>query len=90
MDIVNEIFDTFIGDHLYAWLLPATPGSYDALSAKNSSTPGFLDCHYESATKYFSFTPSQAACMSAWPRDYIYRQAINLFFIPWSVYQLSL
>ena len=79
MDIVNELYDTFIGDYMFAWLFPASPGSYDNSLTTNTSW------QYEPATKYFSIPPSQAAYMSAWPRDNIYRQMVNLFLIAWLV-----
>jgi len=79
MDVVNEFYDTIIGDHMYSLLYPAFPGSYDNSLTTNATW------QYKPATKYFSIPPSQAAYMSAWPRDNIYRQMINLFLIAWLV-----
>ncbi|PGH23972.1 hypothetical protein AJ80_02034 [Polytolypa hystricis UAMH7299] len=83
MDIVLDLFETLIGDHVYSRILPAQLVYSNAQSSSNGSAIGGLSCHYEPATKFFSITPSQAACMSAWPRENIYRQSINLFLIPW-------
>lgn len=85
MDIVNEIFDTLLGDYAYAKLMPMKPAPYDFPRSTNATgeTQVFSSWQYEPATKYFSLEPSQYAYMSTWPRDNIYRQSLNLFLITW-------
>jgi lathosterol oxidase len=83
MDVILDLFDTFFGDYVYAWLVPSSPSSHFTPTATNGSAQSFLPCHYQPSTKSFTVIPSQAACMSAWPRENIYRQSINLFLIPW-------
>lgn len=85
MDIVLEVTDTFFFDHIYAWALPAraTPFDFpDHLSA-NATSQAFSTWQYKPATSFFSFQPPQAAYMSAWARDNIYRQGVSLFLITW-------
>jgi lathosterol oxidase len=93
MDIVLEIFDTFLFDRMYSTVLP-TSGlssfrqlSQNAVSSTLSSlregatmTPQHT---YQPASKILSFQPSDWAYRSAWPRDNIYRQATSLFLITW-------
>lgn len=84
MDVVLDLYETFIGDHVYAKLLPAHPRAYDSELFKNTTSfPFGLQCQYEPPTKLFTVRPSPAICESAWPRDNIIRQAINLFLIFW-------
>ncbi|KAL1980574.1 hypothetical protein VTN96DRAFT_3942 [Rasamsonia emersonii] len=90
MDIVLEIFDTFVGDRIYAALLPASLSSSTTFLAgkddANSTLSFFGDAQsyvYEPASSYLYLEPSKYAYMSAWPRDNIYRQAISLYFITW-------
>ena len=87
MDVVLEVIDTFIGDYVYAWAHPVRPAPYDYHNAatNNGTDQTFSAWHYKPATAFFSIEPSQAAYMSAWPRDNIYRQAISLFLITWWV-----
>ncbi|KAK8138930.1 C-5 sterol desaturas-like protein [Apiospora sp. TS-2023a] len=62
MDIVNEVFDTFIGDYVWAKLLPARPAPYEFPSATNvSAAQAFSSWQYEPATRFFSIEPSSAA-----------------------------
>lgn len=82
MDIVNEGFDSFIGDYIWSKLLPARPAPYEFPSATNvSAAQAFSSWQYEPATRLFSIEPSQAAYGSVWARDNICRQGINLFLI---------
>jgi Delta7-sterol 5-desaturase len=84
MDIVNELFDTFLADYAYAKLLPAKPAPYDFPDPTNATNAQvFSSWQYQPATKYFSIQPSQYAYMSSLPRDNIYRQSLNLFLITW-------
>lgn len=92
MDIVLEVFDTFLGDRIYAALLPASLSSSTTFLAgkddANSTLSFFGDAQsyvYEPASTYLYLEPSKYAYMSAWPRDNIYRQTISLYFITWYV-----
>lgn len=86
MDVVLEVTDSFIGDHFFSWVLPARPAPYDYPNVPTNSTDQvFSTWHYKPSTHFFSIEPSQAAYMSSWPRDNIYRQAISLFLITWLV-----
>lgn len=83
MDIVLELSDTYLFDYIYAWALPARSAPYHhpgkaPISAAIASTWG-----YTPATAFFSTQPSQAAYMSAWTRDNVYRQGFSLFLILW-------
>ncbi|KAI4597052.1 c-5 sterol desaturase [Pestalotiopsis sp. 9143b] len=61
MDIVNEIFDTFMGDYAYAKLRPMKPAPYDFPRSTNATGEAqvFSSWQYEPATQYFSLEPSQ-------------------------------
>lgn len=90
MDIVLELADTFIFDHIYSNLLPAanTPLAANATFSSIREEPtGFAlpaaTWQYEPASKYFSVQPSQAAYESAWPRDDWRRQLLTLYLITW-------
>ncbi|KAH8895145.1 hypothetical protein GQ53DRAFT_78652 [Thozetella sp. PMI_491] len=84
MDIVLEVSDTFLWDYMYAWLLPAKHAPYDYPDLlANSTEQTFSAWQYKPSTAFFSLQPSQAAYMSAWNRDNIYRQGITLFLITW-------
>lgn len=94
MDIVLEVADTFIFDHVYSSLLPAsaTPFSANATVSSIKQEPtGFAlpaaTWQYEPASKYFSVQPRQAAYESTWPRDDWRRQLLTLYLITW--YALS-
>lgn len=95
MDIVLELFDTYIADYCYAKALPASGTSFltETVKAVASSTfsslregataaPAFS---YQPSTSFFTLEPSQYAYQSAWPRDSVYRQALSLYLITWSV-----
>ncbi|KAJ5675904.1 Delta(7)-sterol 5(6)-desaturase [Penicillium macrosclerotiorum] len=89
MDIILEIWDTFIGDHLYSTLLPTSVAASVSLPAfinANSSLALFGNGDsfvYEPATQLFRLEPSQYAYLSAWPRDNMYRQFMSFFLITW-------
>lgn len=89
MDVVLEIFDAYLGDQLYASLLPAyaptkTPAQYPngTYSSMRQLPTGYS---YEPASQFISFEPTDVSYMSQWSRDNIYRQALSLFLITWSV-----
>ena len=85
MDIVLELADTFLFDYLYAWALPARPAPYNFPDKVPANATVFSTWEYKPATAFFSVEPSQAAYMSAWTRDNIYRQFLSLFLILWFV-----
>jgi Delta7-sterol 5-desaturase len=86
MDIVLEFADRYAFDHLYAWLLPARPPPYDYPNINaNSSSQAVQTWHFKPASAFLSVYPTQAAYMSAWPRDNIIRQYISLALITWYV-----
>ncbi|KAF2404219.1 C-5 sterol desaturase [Trichodelitschia bisporula] len=79
MDIVLEVFDTFVFDYAYASLVPAAPnwsGPGNATAVNNGWT-------FKPASEFISFAPSSAAYASAWARDSIIRQSISLYLITW-------
>ena len=84
MDVALEICDTYVLDHVYAALHPAAPASYGLSDFKaiNSSQP-VGSWQYTPSTHLFALEPSQAAYMSAWPRDNVYRQFISCFALTW-------
>ncbi|KAH8170755.1 fatty acid hydroxylase superfamily protein [Sarocladium implicatum] len=85
MDIVLEVTDTFIGDYLWSFFLPARPAPQDYADAvyANSSAKSFSSWTYEPSTHLFSLEPSQYAYMSSFPRDDPLRQLTSLYFITW-------
>ncbi|EAW08607.1 sterol desaturase family protein [Aspergillus clavatus NRRL 1] len=90
MDIVLEIWDTFIGDRLYTALLPVSlPSSvsFPSLTTATNSSLALFGASkpfvYEPATQMFHFEPSKYAYMSAWPRNNLYRQFLSFFLIVW-------
>jgi hypothetical protein len=90
MDIVLELWDTFIGDRLYSTLVPASLSSSISLpafaNAANSSLALFGASEpfvYEPATQLLHLEPSKYAYLSAWPRNNAYRQFTSFFLITW-------
>lgn len=89
MDIVLEVWDTFIGDRLYSTLLPASLSSVSLpafANAANTSLALFgadTPFVYEPATQLIHLEPSKWAYLSAWPRNNIYRQFTSFFLITW-------
>ncbi len=89
MDIILEVFDTFLFDRLYAKILPApsfassySPLKHGAASATFSSMRE-MPTAYHAASQFLQLEPSQWAYMSAWPRDNVYRQALTLYLVTW-------
>lgn len=90
MDIVLEVFDTFLFDPLYATLYPAKTPVFSpnaTISSMREAPTGFVPTawQYQPASEYISLTPSKYAYMSAWPRDDWRRQFLTLFLITWFV-----
>lgn len=87
MDIVLEIFDTFLFDRLYAVCLPAALGfnSQDAMKDATSTFSGMreMPTAVHSSSQFFQLKPSQYAYMSAWSRDNPWRQGLSLYLITW-------
>lgn len=88
MDVVLELFDTYIFDSIYATILPAQSAlapnaTFSSLKEAPTAAPDASTWTYEPATQYISFTPGKAAYMSEWPRDDIRRQYVTLFLITW-------
>lgn len=85
MDIVLELFDTYLFDPIYATALPnKTPGF-----PPNATFPGVSNFGvepswtFQPASEYLSFQPGQYAYMSQWNRDDWRRQLTSLYFITW-------
>ncbi|MCJ1353076.1 MAG: c-5 sterol desaturase [Icmadophila ericetorum] len=88
MDVVLEVFDTFIFDRLYAGLLPATSIDFTTNIVKDAATTTFSSMHelptpYHAASQFLQLKPSQYASMSHLPRHNIWRQTISLYLITW-------
>ncbi|KAF2114950.1 hypothetical protein BDV96DRAFT_646813 [Lophiotrema nucula] len=88
MDIVLELFDTFLFDPIYATLLPAhspTPKANATYSSLREQPTGFqpVGWQYAPASDYISFKPSHYAYESRLPRDDWLRQFITLYLITW-------
>jgi len=93
MDIILEVFDTFVADYCYAKLLPASAASTLSQSVRHVASSTFSSLRegatpspvfaYQPSTDFFTLEPSQYAYESAWSRDSIYRQALSLYLITW-------
>lgn len=90
MDIILEVWDTFVGDRMYSALLPTSLSSHASfpafVNAANSSLSLFGASEpfiYEPATQLIHLEPSKYAYLSAWPRNNIYRQFTSFFLITW-------
>ncbi|KAI0383063.1 C-5 sterol desaturase [Hypomontagnella monticulosa] len=84
MDVVLEIADTFVGDYLYASVLPAqSAAAFDFPDATNSTAEALSSWRFKTVNPYFHFEPSKYAYMSAWNRDNVLRQFLSLFLITW-------
>jgi len=87
MDVVLEVFDTFLGDRLYASLLPAFKPIQTNAFAPNATFSNLIQAapaySYHPASQYFSFEPTDLTYMSQWSRDNIFRQGVSLFLITW-------
>lgn len=96
MDIVLQVFDTFLFDRLYAALLPTSgatssyPSVKDGAASTTFSSMREMPTAYQAATQYLQLAPSQWADMSAWPRDNVYRQALTLYLVTWYLNPSSL
>ncbi|KAL8985171.1 MAG: hypothetical protein Q9205_001048 [Flavoplaca limonia] len=88
MDIVLDVFDTFLFDRLYATAFPrsfvagASPKVVEDATATFSSMRE-LPTAVRSLKQFWNLEPSQYAVLSAWPRDNIWRQTLSLYLITW-------
>ena len=87
MDIVLEVFDTFLFDRFWSTVYPASTCK-DPINVAKGTTATFssmreLPTAIHSSTQFFQLAPSQYAYMSEWPRDNIWRQFITLYLITW-------
>ena len=102
MDVVLEVFDTFIGDFGAAWLTktlyPSTStsafapnGTFSSLREVPTSTVyTAAQWEYKPSTEYFSITPYPVAYESRWARDDWRRQFVSLYLITWyALYQFD-
>ena len=89
MDIVLEVFDTFLFDALWATVCPGSHSHDSFKSLQNAASPTFSSSREmatgwpKPSTQFFRLEPSKYAYMSAWPRDNIFRQGITLYLITW-------
>ena len=89
MDVVLEVFDTFLLDRLYATIWPAFELSLaNEIVGDRHHTPTFSSVRevptpIHPASQFLSLEPSPYAYLSKMPRDNIYRQGLSLFIITW-------
>lgn len=86
MDIVLELIDTFIADHVYAHFFPIKSDSngFANKMVNNTSVHQVVSqWKWQPATKFFQIEPPPAAYMSSLNRDNPYRQLATLYFITW-------
>lgn len=82
MDVILEVADQFLWDHLYAFVHPARPAPYDYPNQLANATT-HSTWQYKPSTAFINLTPSSAAYASAWDRENIYRQSISMFLMIW-------
>lgn len=91
MDIVLEVFDTFLFDRLYAKLLPAALPTFASNTVQDAAatTTTFSSIRemptpsFRAASRFLQLEPSDFAYMSAWPRNSVWRQTLSLYLITW-------
>ncbi len=87
MDIVLQIFDTFLFDRFYTAVYPASSMFYTENAVKQAtatfSSMREMPTIVHPTTQFFHLAPSQYAYMSQWPRDNIWRQFLTLYLITW-------
>ncbi|KAI4139549.1 MAG: hypothetical protein L6R39_006231 [Caloplaca ligustica] len=87
MDIVLEVFDTFLFDRLYATAFPRPVASYDPhrtdRATSTFSSMRETPTSVQASTQLWKLQPSQYAYMSTWARDNIWRQTLSLYLITW-------
>lgn len=87
MDVVLEVFDTFLFDRFWSTVYPAstfhTPKNLVADATTTFSSMRELPTPIHSSTQFFQLAPSRYAYMSEWPRDNLCRQFCSLYLITW-------
>ena len=92
MDVILEIFDTFLFDRFYATVAPTSSSSsttsYTQNAIKNATTFTFASVPevptvIARTNQLFQLEPSKYAYMSQLGRDNIYRQGVSLYLITW-------
>ena len=87
MDIILEVFDTFLFDRFWSTVYPASTLNYPDVAVKDATTTFSsmreLPTTIPSSTQFFQLAPSRYAYMSEWPRDNIWRQFFTLYLITW-------
>jgi len=87
MDVVLEVFDTFLFDRFYAIALPASilVSSRHVVTNTTTTFSSMLELPTAIArtNQLFQLEPSQYAYMSHWGRDNTWRQGISLYLICW-------
>ncbi|MCJ1307018.1 c-5 sterol desaturase [Agyrium rufum] len=87
MDVVLDLFETFLFDRLYATLLPSSKVNATASYAHDVATSTFTSMRematpaYQPPSQFLHIEPSKYAYMSAWPRENLYRQGLSLYTI---------
>ena len=88
MDVVLEVFDTFLFDWLYAKGLPTSSPPVTKSVIQDAATTTFssmreMPTTYHAASQFLQLKPSHFAYMSSLPRDNMWRQLFSLFLITW-------
>lgn len=87
MDVVLEVFDTFLFDRFYAAALPASilvpPRHVVTNTTTTFSSMRELPTAIARTNQLFQLKPSQYAYMSHWGRDNTWRQGISLYLVCW-------
>lgn len=84
MDIVLEIWDTFLADHVFAKVFPAQAKPFDIIDgvlSNHTIAQASLLWQYTPATEYWTLEPPEAAYLTSVPRDNIWRQLASLYTI---------
>ena len=89
MDLVLDVFDTYLFDRLYATVLPRSlttvGGSHMVIKDATATFSSMreLPTAVRSLNQFWNLEPSQYAVLSAWPRDNIWRQTLSLYLVTW-------
>lgn len=87
MDVVLELFDTFLFDYLYAVAVPVSqhaPLVSQLADGFNKTASALGNGYtYTPASQYLKLVPSKYAYLSSLPRDNMFRQCFSLFLITW-------
>ena len=89
MDVILEVFDTFLFDRFYATVLPGSTPILGNNIVKDAtatfSSRREIPTAIPPTNQLFQLEPSQYAYMSQWGRDNIYRQSASLYLITWYI-----